>query len=128
MDVVVYTLARKFPRMIGKFPNGQPIPFGPFTFHQIGVLIGGLVLVFVALQGFGAPKLVTAVIAAFVIVPGMVAARRIGFSMARIDSRVLWLARPWVRRSPMSTGARPDPASVAAPIRTGHRRAPIEVE
>jgi hypothetical protein len=127
MDVVVYTLARKFPRMIGKFPNGQPIPFGPFTFHQIGVLIGGLVLAFVALQGFDTPKLATAVIAAFVIVPGMAAARRIGFSMARIDSRLLWLLRPWIRRTPLATGSHPT-TGITGPITTGHHRTPFEVD
>ena len=73
MDVVVYTMARKFPRLIGKFPNGQTIPFGPFTFVQIGVLIGGLAITFATIQILGAPKLPTAVIAAFLIVPAMAA-------------------------------------------------------
>lgn len=104
MDVVVYTMARKFPRLIGKFPNGQTIPFGPFTFKQIGVLIGGLALTFTAIQALGAPKLPTAVIAAFLIVPGMAATRRLGFSMARSTSRLLWVTRPWIRRSPIATG------------------------
>ncbi len=128
MDVVAYTLARKFPRMIGKFANGQPIPFGPFTFHQIGVFVGGILVAFIALQGFDAPKLPTAVIAVFVIVPGMAAARRIGFSLARPDSRLLWMARSRLRRTPVSTGARPahSAATLSGPISTGHHRTPFE--
>lgn len=106
MDVVVYTLARKFPRLIGKFPNGKPIPFGPFTYFQAGVLIAGLVLMFIIVQLFDPPKIPTAVIGAFLIVPAVVAARRIGFSMARTTSRLLWAARPWIRRTPISTGRR----------------------
>lgn len=126
MDVVAYTLARKFPRLIGKFPNGQPIPFGPFTFHQIGVLIVGVLMAFLALQGFNAPKLPTAVIAVFVIVPGMAAARRIGFSMARADSRLLWLARSRVRR-PISTGTHPTTTpTMSGPISTAGQRIPFE--
>ena len=104
MDVVVYTMARKFPRLIGKFPNGQTIPFGPFTFVQIGVLIGGLALTFTAIQALGAPKLPTAAFAASLSVPCMAATRRLGFSMARSTSRLLWVTRPWIRRSPIATG------------------------
>lgn len=125
MDVAVYTLARKFPRLIGKFANGQTIPYGPFTYHQIGVFIGGILVTFIALQS-GAPKLATAVIAVFVVVPGMVAARRIGFSLARIDSRVLWLARSRFRLSSISTGGRPTTTTMPGPISTGRHRTSFE--
>lgn len=123
MDVVVYTMARKFPRLIGKFPNGQPIPFGPYTFVQIGVLIGGLLTTFGVLQIFAAPKLPTAVIAAFLIVPAMAATRRIGFSMARTSSRLLWISRPWIHRTPIPTGPRtPPPPTVHTATATGRTR------
>lgn len=120
MEVVVYTMARKFPRLIGKFPNGQPIPFGPFTYVQIGVLIAGLLAAFTALQIFNTPKLATAVIAAFLIVPAMAATRRIGFSMARTTSRMVWISRPWIRRTPTPTGGRaPSRPAPPRPIPTG---------
>lgn len=128
MDVVVYTMARKFPRLIGKFPNGQTIPFGPFTFVQIGVLIGGLALTFAAIQIFSAPKLPTAVIAAFVIVPAMAATRRVGFSMARTSSRMLWVTRPWLRRSPISTGIAHPAAAPSPVIGTGTTRDIFEAD
>ncbi len=127
MEVVVYTMARKFPRLIGKFPNGQTIPFGPFTFVQIGVLIGGMVLTFVAIQAFGAPKLATAVIAAFLIVPAMAATRRLGFSMARTTSRLLWVTRPWRRRTPVPTGATA-PAAPPSTTATGSTREIFEAD
>ncbi|MFN8073594.1 MAG: hypothetical protein U0R66_17555 [Mycobacterium sp.] len=124
MDVVVYTMARKFPRLIGKFPNGQTIPFGPFTFVQIGVLIGGLMLTFITIQVLGAPKLPTAAIAAFLIVPAMAATRRLGFSMARTTSRLLWVTRPWIRRSPLPTGIN---STAPAPTRSTATGSPRDI-
>ena len=128
MEVVVYTMARKFPRLIGKFPNGQTIPFGPFTFVQIGVLIGGLALTFATIQIFGAPKLPTAVIAAFLIVPAMAATRRLGFSMARTSSRLMWVSRPWLRRAPICTGVSPAAPELAPTIATGTSRDIFEAD
>lgn len=128
MDVVVYTMARKFPRLIGKFPNGQTIPFGPFTFVQIGVLIAGLVFTFTTIQVFGAPKLPTAVIAAFLIVPAMAATRRLGFSMARTTSRLLWVIRPWMRRTPIPTGITTAATAPSPSTATGSSRDIFEAD
>jgi len=130
MEVVVYTAARKFPRLIGKFPNGQPIPWGPFTFVQIGVLIGGLLAAFAALQVLNTPKLATALVAAFLIVPAMAGTRRIGFSMARTSSRLLWISRPWIHRAPTPTGGPrlPSPAAVPIPTATGGTRHIFEAD
>lgn len=33
--IKVYTPSRNFPVVVGKFTNGKPIPFGPFTLPQI---------------------------------------------------------------------------------------------
>jgi hypothetical protein len=106
MHVVIYTLGRKFPRLIGKFPNGKPIPFGPFTYVQAGVLVGGVAALAMIVQIFDPPKIPTLVLGAAVIVPAAAAARRIGFSMARTSSRLIWVTRPWLRRAPISTGGR----------------------
>jgi hypothetical protein len=39
-----YTRARKFPQMIGKTPGGERIPGGPYTFAQVLVAAGVLVV------------------------------------------------------------------------------------
>ncbi|MBV6760537.1 hypothetical protein [Rhodococcus opacus] len=40
-----YTKARKFPQLIGTTPEGQRLPFGPYTYTQfIGAGVAGLVL------------------------------------------------------------------------------------
>jgi hypothetical protein len=130
MEVVVYTVARKFPRLIGKFPNGQPIPWGPFTFVQIGVLIGGLLAAFAAMQLLNTPKLPTALVSAFLIVPAMAATRRIGFSMARTSSRLIWTSRPWIHRTPTPTGPGRPPSHPrpSTPTGTGATRHIFEAD
>lgn len=39
-----YTKSRKFPRMVGRFPDGTRMPGGPYTLTQfaVGVLVGAL--------------------------------------------------------------------------------------
>lgn len=40
-----YTPARRLPQLVGKFPDGTPIPFGPYTLAQVAaVAITGWVL------------------------------------------------------------------------------------
>ncbi len=106
VDVAVYTLARKFPKLIGKFANGKPIPFGPFTYLQVGTLIGGVITLMTIISVFDPPKIPALFIGAAILAPTVVAARRIGFSMARTSSRLIWSSRPWIRRTPLSTGGR----------------------
>lgn len=40
-----YTIARRFPTLIGRMPNGGTLPFGPYTVGQflviVGILVGG---------------------------------------------------------------------------------------
>lgn len=45
-----YTRSRKFPRMVGRLPEGTRIWGGPYTFTQLGL---GLVAIFVALATRG---------------------------------------------------------------------------
>ncbi len=119
--VAVYTLARKFPKLIGKFPNGQPIPFGPYTRVQLGLLVMSALL-YAAYFHVAHPKvlhslplwLVTTIVA-------VVLARRIGFAMARPSSRLLWLIRPRLYRAPVSTGGR-TLHKRSAPTSTGDRQ------
>lgn len=42
-----YTRARRFPRLIGKLPDGSRIPFGPFTIFQV---VGGAGVFIVMVQ------------------------------------------------------------------------------
>lgn len=39
-----YTSALRFPRLVGKWPSGRPIPFGPYTLVQVAGGIGVLLL------------------------------------------------------------------------------------
>lgn len=39
-----YTKARKFPLVVGKLPGGGRLPGGPYSLHQIGVMIGSVVV------------------------------------------------------------------------------------
>lgn len=46
-DVVrMYTSARRFPKLIGRFPDGRPVPFGPYTLPQLGGGFAALVLLY----------------------------------------------------------------------------------
>lgn len=105
--VVVYTLARKFPKLIGKFPNGQDIPFGPYTRIQCGVIVIAATTVFLIYKLFDAPMLPTLLLSVAVTIVAVIASGRIGFSMARTSSRLIWLIRPTLYRAPLSTGGRP---------------------
>jgi len=104
--VVIYTLARKFPKMIGKFPNGQDIPFGPFTRIQCGVIVAAATAVLMVFKLFHPPMLSTLLIAATATIVAVIISGRIGFSMARTSSRLIWLLRPRLYRAPLSTGGR----------------------
>jgi hypothetical protein len=105
--VAIYTLARKFPKLIGKFPNGQPIPFGPFTRIQCGVLIGSATTILLIFKLLDPPMLATLFLGSAITIPLVVLAGRVGFSMARASSRLIWLIRPRLYRAPLSTGGRP---------------------
>lgn len=124
--VVVYTLARRFPKMIGKFPNGQPIPFGPFTYVQIGVIVAAATVILGVFELFHPPILVTLFFGFAIAVPSVIMARRVGFSMARTTSRLIWLTRPWLYRRPLSTGGRAPAAS--QPATTGRDPHVLDLE
>lgn len=124
--VVVYTLARKFPKMIGKFPNGQPIPFGPFTYVQIGVIVAAATVILGIFELLHPPILATLFFGFAIAVPAVILARRVGFSMARTTSRLIWLARPWLYRRPLSTGGRAPATS--QPATTGRDSHILDLE
>lgn len=56
MIVRVYTQARRFPRLVGKMPNGSRIPGGPYTFSQFtGVALGLTITVLGIRAGLASP-------------------------------------------------------------------------
>ena len=118
--VAVYTRARKFPKLIGKFPNGQEIPGGPYTRVQVGVLITSSLLYFLYFKLAHPTVLHSLPLWLAVTVAAMIMARRIGFAMARPTSRLLWLVRPHLYRAPLSTGGRTTQTS-SAPVSTGEQ-------
>lgn len=124
--VVVYTLARKFPKLVGKFPNGQSIPFGPFSYAQIGVIGASAIGILVIFELFHPPILATLFVGFAIAIPSVIMARRIGFSMARTTSRLIWLVRPLLYRAPLSTGGRP--ATTRRPTTTGHDAHALDLE
>ncbi|GAY17275.1 MULTISPECIES: hypothetical protein [Mycobacterium] len=131
IDVTVYTLARKFPKLIGKFANGKPVPLGPYTYLQVATLIVGVVTLLTIVGVFDPPKLPALFVGAAIIGPTVVAVRRIGFSMARTSSRMIWTSRAWTQRKPLSTGGREitAPHSGRAPLTpTGGRRDVFEMD
>lgn len=117
--VSVYTLARKFPKLIGKFPNGQPIPFGPFTRIQCAVLIAATLLAVMIFELLHPPILITLFLSAAITIPSVILSRRFGFSMARTSSRLLWAVRPHLQRTPHSTGGRQLRTKATGPTSTG---------
>jgi hypothetical protein len=125
--VVVYTLARKFPKMIGKFPNGQDIPFGPYTRIQCGVIVAAATTVLIVFRLFHPPMLPTLLIAAAATIVAVIASGRIGFSMARTSSRLIWLIRPRLYRAPLSTG-RGRAHKRDAPAETAKNRSVLDLE
>lgn len=72
-----YTRARKVPTLIGKLPDGSPIPFGPYTGLQLIASVGTLIVLFKTreLWGFagGLVDLLLAVAIAFAV--GKIAGR-----------------------------------------------------
>lgn len=125
--VSIYTLARKFPKLIGKFPNGQPIPFGPFTRIQCGVLVAAAGLILLVFKLLDPPILPTLFVGAAITIPSVILARRIGFSMARTSSRLIWLVRPRLYRAPLSTGGRL-PSKHQRPATTGKSGHVLDLE
>lgn len=125
--VTIYTLARKFPKLIGKFPNGQSIPFGPFTRIQCGVLVAAAGIVLLVFKLLDPPVLPTLFLGAAITIPSVILARRIGFSMARTSSRLIWLVRPRLYRTPLSTGGRP-PHKHQQPAATGKSHHVLDLE
>lgn len=43
-SIRIYTKTRRYPIMIGKFPNGKPIPGGPYTLPQFAAAALGFLL------------------------------------------------------------------------------------
>ncbi|KRQ20595.1 MULTISPECIES: hypothetical protein [Mycobacteroides] len=127
IPVIVYTLARKFPKLIGKFPNGQPIPFGPFTRIQCAVLVAAAAVILLVYEIAHPPILGTLFFGAAITIPTVIMARRIGFAMARPTSRLLWFIRPRLRRAPLSTGGRP-PQRHPRPTATGTTDHALDLE
>lgn len=125
--VVVYTLARKFPKLIGKFPNGQDIPFGPYTRIQCGVIVIAATTVFLIYKLFDPPMLPTLLLSVAATIVAVIASGRIGFSMARTSSRLIWLIRPTLHRAPLSTGGRSTHRRIA-PATTGKDHHVLDLE
>ncbi|MDZ4235288.1 MAG: hypothetical protein U1C73_16350, partial [Dietzia sp.] len=76
-------------------------------------------------------KLPALFVGAAIIGPAVVAVRRIGFSMARTSSRLIWTSRAWAQRKPLSTGGREITSahSGRAPLTpTGGRRDVFEMD
>lgn len=113
--VKVYTPVKRVPTMVGKAPNGQKLPFGPFTLHQIAAAtataaltgIGVLMLpVNPAVTGLGGAAATAAAIFALGLVP---------YTGVRLTSRAMWISRLILARGPVRAGGQaPGP-----PARTG---------
>lgn len=98
--VKVFTPIKRVPTMIGKAPNGQRIPFGPYTLPQVA---GGSAVMLAASVG----ALSLPVNPALTFLLGMAAAGLTVFGLGlvpytgvRLLSRVLWITRLLVLRKP----------------------------
>ena len=85
IDVTVYTLARKFPKLIGKFANGKPVPLGPYTYLQVATLIVGVVTLLTIVGVFDPPKLPALFVGAAIIGLTGTACHDIAVHIDRVD-------------------------------------------
>ncbi|RJO79868.1 hypothetical protein D5S18_00920 [Nocardia panacis] len=106
-EVRVFTPIKRVPTMIGKAPNGQRLPFGPYTMPQIVVAVFGIVVVSICAEALPANPAVVfgsglAVTAIAVYLTSM-----IPYSGVRILSRLFWYIRLALVRRPVSASGMP---------------------
>ncbi|MFB8281085.1 hypothetical protein [Nocardia colli] len=105
--VRVYTPIKRLPLVVGKLPNGERIPFGPYTVPQLvaGILLG--TLTWAATMTLPGNPAVTAVLGAMATIAGVVLMRAIPYTGVRLTSRMLWIGRLIVVRQPVSASGMP---------------------
>ncbi|WP_280393729.1 hypothetical protein [Nocardia brasiliensis] len=105
--VRVYTPIKRLPLVIGKLPNGERIPFGPYTTPQLvaGVILA--VLTWIATMTLPGNPAVIAGFGAMVTIAVVVMLRAIPYTGVRLTSRMLWIGRLVIDRRPISASGMP---------------------
>ncbi|WP_338760452.1 hypothetical protein V7968_31825 [Nocardia vulneris] len=105
--VRVYTPIKRLPLVVGKMPNGERIPFGPYTVPQLLAGIGLGVLTWTATMTLPGNPAITAVFGAMLTITAVVMLRAIPYTGVRLTSRMLWVGRLIVDRRPVSASGMP---------------------
>ncbi|MGW4843059.1 hypothetical protein [Nocardia brasiliensis] len=105
--VRVYTPIKRLPLVVGKMPNGERIPFGPYTVPQLLAGIGMGVLTWIATMALPGNPAITAVFGAMLTIAAVVMLRAIPYTGVRLTSRMLWVGRLIVDRRPVSASGMP---------------------
>ncbi|MCU1648186.1 MAG: hypothetical protein JWN03_8461 [Nocardia sp.] len=105
--VKVFTPIKRVPTMIGKAQNGQKLPFGPYTLHQVGGAVVLILITSVCTMNFPINPAVTFVTGAVFTVLAVFALGLVPYTGVRMTSRVLWIGRMIVRRKPVHASGVP---------------------
>ncbi|MEC3920667.1 hypothetical protein [Nocardia sp. CDC160] len=105
--VKVFTPIKRVPTMIGKAPNGQKLPFGPYTLHQAGGAVVLIALTSGCTMVFPINPAVTFVIGVVFTALAVFALGLVPYTGVRTTSRVLWIARVITRRKPVYASGMP---------------------
>lgn len=106
----VYTLAMRFPRMIGKGFNGERLPGGPYTLHQF--VGGGLIFGLAGISAYYIPiinPLVNLLVGAGLTLVIGSALAHVPIDGIRLRTRLLWILGLCISTAP--TASEPMPTS-----------------
>lgn len=105
--IKVFTPVKRVPTMVGKAPNGQRLPFGPYTLPQIGA--AAVLLLFTSVCSVNLPwnPAITFITGVIITVVTVFALGLIPYTGVRLSSRAYWLGRLLVSRKPVSASGMP---------------------
>ncbi|MGX1778203.1 hypothetical protein ACWIGW_39280 [Nocardia brasiliensis] len=124
--VRVYTPIKRIPIVMGKLPNGERIPLGPYTVPQLVAGIVLAVLTWIATMTLPGNPAVPGVTGAVLTILAVVMLRALPYTGVRLTSRMLWIGRILVDRRPVSASGMPvDAESVRHTLYIEETVAPI---
>lgn len=106
-EIRVFTAARRFPQMVGRLPNGQPIPGGPYTATQFLGGSAGIIITAILAGSTGLNPLAVLAVGVPVTIVGAVLLGRIPYDGVPMHRRFWRWFVTFVDRTPISASGIP---------------------
>ncbi|WP_433574709.1 hypothetical protein [Nocardia brasiliensis] len=103
----MYTPIKRIPIVIGKLPNGERIPLGPYTVPQLVAGVALAVITWIATMTLPGNPAVPGITGAVLTILTVIMLRALPYTGVRLTSRMRWIGRLLADRRPVGASGMP---------------------